>query len=195
MKSAKNLFILLALAVFTGSCGFKKVAARPDQGATDPKGSVYDFTMTSIDGEDIPLSKYKGKKILIVNTASECGYTPQYEDLQKLHETYGDKVVILGFPANNFGGQEPGSNKEIASFCKANYGVTFQMFSKISVKGDDMDPLYQWLSDKNKNGWNDDAPGWNFCKYLINENGELIKYYGSAIKPMSQKLVADILAP
>jgi glutathione peroxidase len=193
MKTLLNLFLTIALLATANSCGFKKVAARPTETMQETKGSIYDFTMTAIDGEEIPLNRYKGKKVLIVNTASECGFTPQYESLQKLHETHGDKLVILGFPANNFGQQEPGSNLEIANFCKANYGVSFQMFSKISVKGDDMHPLYQWLSDKDKNGWNDQVPGWNFCKYLVNENGELVKYYASAIDPMSNELLADVL--
>ena len=145
--------------------------------------------MASITGDEIDFNKYKGKKLLIVNTASECGFTPQYEDLQKLQELHGDKILILGFPANNFGGQEPGSDIEIAAFCKENYEVSFQMFSKISVKGDDMAPLYQWLTDKSKNGWNEEAPNWNFCKYYINEKGELMKFYASAIKPMSEELL------
>ena len=188
-------FLIFGLAAIVVSCGLKKVSAAPEnnENMNAQNGSVYDFTMTSIDGQDINLAAYKGKKILIVNTASECGYTPQYEGLQKLHETYGEKVAILGFPANNFGGQEPGSDLEIQKFCKANYGVTFQMFSKISVKGDDMHPLYQWLSDKSKNGWNEDAPGWNFCKYLIDEQGKLVKFYGSGIEPMSDDIVKAII--
>lgn len=194
MKKLSGLLIL-SMVFMAFACGLKKVSARPENNddMTSQQGSVYDFTMTSIDGQDISLEKYKGKKILIVNTASECGYTPQYEGLQNLHEAHGDKVAILGFPANNFGGQEPGSDLEIQKFCKANYGVTFQMFSKISVKGDDMHPLYQWLSDKSKNGWNEDAPGWNFCKYLIDEDGKLVKYYGSGIKPMSDDIVKEII--
>lgn len=185
------LFILLILV----SCGSKKIESRPDnvQLTSQSTMSVYDFTMTSITGESIDFDSYKGKKLLIVNTASKCGYTPQYEDLQELHSQYGDKVVILGFPANNFMGQEPGTNEEIASFCQSNYGVTFQMFEKISVKGSDMHPLYQWLSQKDKNGWNDQAPSWNFCKYLIDENGELVKFYASKINPMSDEILGEIL--
>lgn len=184
----------LIIFVFTTiSCGFKKVVARPDSAQQDPSTSIYDFRLASITGEIIDFEKYKGKKLLIVNTASECGYTPQYKDLQKLHDLHGTRVVILGFPANNFGGQEPGTDTEIASFCKENYGVSFQMFSKLSVKGSDTAPLYQWLTDKSKNGWNDEAPNWNFCKYLINEQGELVKFYASAINPMSEELLKDIL--
>jgi glutathione peroxidase len=115
-------------------------------------GTVYDFTVKSIDGKDVRLSQYKGKKLLIVNTASECGYTPQYKELEELYKKHGDKVTVLGFPANNFGGQEPGTEQQIATFCEKNYGVTFPLFSKVSVKGDDMAPLYKFLSDKSKNG-------------------------------------------
>ncbi len=147
------------------------------------KGSFYDFKMTSLDGKVIDLSKYKGKKVVILNVASKCGYTPQYADWQKFHDQYGQKVVVLGFPANNFGGQEPGSNEEIAEFCQKNYGVTFQMFDKVEVVGKDQHPLYKWLSTKDLNGWNDKAPTWNFCKYVINEKGELTHFFGSKIKP------------
>jgi len=155
-------------------------------------GSFYEFKMKAIDGQIIDFEQYKGKKVLIVNVASKCGFTPQYEDLQKLHEMYGNKVAILGFPANNFGNQEPGSNEEIALFCSGNYGVTFQMFEKISVKGEDMHPLYQWLSNEKYNGWNNDAPSWNFCKYLVNENGELVAFFPSKIKPLSDELLGKI---
>jgi glutathione peroxidase len=158
----------------------------------DVPKSFYDFKMKAIDGTWIDFSKYKGKKVLIVNVASKCGNTPQYSDLQKLHDMYADKLEILGFPANNFGGQEPGSNEEIAEFCKGNYGVTFQMFEKISVKGDDMAALYQWLSKKEYNGWNNDEPTWNFCKYLINEKGELIAFFPSKVQPLSDELLAKI---
>ncbi len=151
--------------------------------------SIYDFKVEAIDGTTIDFSEYKGKKLLIVNTASKCGYTPQYEDLQTLHEEYGDKLVILGFPSNNFMGQEPGTNLQIAEFCSENYGVTFQMFAKVEVKGKDQHPLYKWLSNKDLNGWNDDAPSWNFCKYLIDENGKLVKFYKSSVKPMDQEIL------
>ncbi len=140
--------------------------------------NLYDFKIESIDGKQIDFSQYKGKTLLIVNTASKCGYTPQYEDLQKLHEQYGSKVTILGFPANNFGGQEPGSNVQIAEFCQKNYGVTFQMFEKISVKGDDQHPLYAWLKEKTG-----EEPSWNFCKYLVKPDGT-VKFFKSSVKPM-----------
>jgi glutathione peroxidase len=148
--------------------------------------------MKSIDGEVVDFSKYKGKKVLVVNTASECGYTPQYAELEELHKKYGEKLVVLGFPSNDFGGQEPGSNEEIASFCQKNYGVSFQLFEKVDVKGKDACELYQWLANKDANGWNDQAPKWNFNKYLIDENGKLIKYFPSNVKPMSQELLSSL---
>ncbi len=143
-----------------------------------PIANLYDFKIDSIDGKQIDFNQYKGKTLLIVNTASKCGYTPQYEELQKLHELYGSKVTILGFPANNFGGQEPGTNLQIAEFCKANYGVTFQMFEKISVKGEDQHPLYAWLKEKTG-----EEPSWNFCKYLVKPDGT-VKFFKSSVKPM-----------
>jgi glutathione peroxidase len=148
--------------------------------------SVYDFKVNSLDGKLIDFSQYKGKTLLIVNTASKCGNTPQYEDLQKLHDQYGNKVVILGFPANNFGAQEPGTNLEIAEFCKANYGVTFQMFEKISVKGDDQHALYKWLKEKTGQ-----EPTWNFCKYLVKPDGT-VTFYGSKVKVFDKQILDAI---
>ncbi len=152
------------------------------------KGSIYDFKLKTLEGEDISLSKFKGKKMLLINVASKCGYTPQYTNLQKLHEQFGSKVVLIGFPANNFGGQEPGSSKDISEFCKKNYGVTFQMMEKISVKGSDMHPLYKWLSTKDMNGAVNDAPSWNFCKYLIDETGKVVKFFASDVDPLSKEI-------
>jgi glutathione peroxidase len=148
--------------------------------------SIYDFKMNSLEGMAIDFSTYKGKTLLIVNTASECGNTPQYADLQKLHEAYGNRITILGFPANNFGGQEPGSNTEIASFCKKNYGVTFQMFEKISVKGNDQHPLYAWLKEKTGQ-----EPGWNFSKYLVKPDGT-VKFFKSSVKPMDEQITSQL---
>ncbi|NOT74236.1 MAG: glutathione peroxidase [Cyclobacteriaceae bacterium] len=148
--------------------------------------SVYDFKLPAIDGKTIDFAQFKGKNILIVNTASKCGYTPQYADLQKLNDTYGGKVTILGFPANNFGGQEPGANAEIASFCQKNYGVTFQMFEKVSVKGDDQAPLFAWLKEKTGQ-----EPSWNFCKYLIKADGS-VKFYKSAVNPMAKEITDEL---
>lgn len=156
--------------------------------------SIYDFKMNDINGELVDFSKFKGQKLLLVNVASKCGYTPQYADLQKLHEAHGDQVTIIGFPANNFGGQEPGTNEEIKQFCSENFGVTFKMMDKVSVKGADKDPLYRWLSDKDMNGWNDKEPSWNFCKYFINEDGELVKFFPSSVKPMDEEIIKLIQA-
>jgi glutathione peroxidase len=190
----KRLFYTLSgLLMMTFGC--KQVTkSRPSDGqAKAPSKSIYDFKLKALDGKEIDFSMFKGKKLLIINTASKCGYTPQYAELETLHEKYGDRVVLLGFPANNFLHQEPGSGKDISEFCTINYGVKFQLFEKISVRGSDQSPLYQWLSHKDLNGWNDQAPTWNFCKYLISETGELLKFYPSAIKPMSKEIVDDIL--
>lgn len=154
--------------------------------------SIYDIALKTIDGQDATLAQYRGKKLLLVNVASECGYTPQYVELQELWQQHGDKVVVLGFPANNFGGQEPGTNEQIQSFCSKNFGVTFPLFEKISVKGGDMHPLYKWLTDKNLNGWNEKAPNWNFCKYLISEDGRLLNFYSSAVSPMDEEITGKL---
>lgn len=153
---------------------------------TAAAGSLYDFKMNAIDGEPIDFSVYKGKTLLIVNTASECGFTPQYEELQQLHELYGNKITVLGFPANNFGGQEPGTNLEIAAFCQKNYGVSFKMFEKISVKGDDQHALYQWLKEKTGQ-----EPTWNFCKYLVKPDGT-VKFFDSKVKPLDTQITASL---
>ena len=143
----------------------------------------YDYEAQAIDGLAISMEKYRGKKILIVNVASKCGYTQQYKNLQKIHEIYGENLAVLGFPSNDFLWQEPGTNAEIQKFCRTNYGVTFQMFEKIHVKGKNQHPIYKWLSDSNLNGWNDHAPSWNFCKYLIDEKGMLLKYFSMRTAP------------
>jgi glutathione peroxidase len=154
-------------------------------------GTVYDFTVKTIDGKDVKLSKYKGKKILIVNTASKCGFTPQYKELEELSKKYVGKVVVLGFPSNSFN-QELASNEEVSSFCEKNYGVTFPLFSTVAVKGDDATPLYKFLADKEKNGAVSDAPSWNFCKYLVDEKGHVVAFYPSKVKPLSEELVTAI---
>jgi glutathione peroxidase len=150
--------------------------------------SIHSFKVKALDGKTIDFSKFKGKKILIVNTASECGFTPQYEGLQKLYETYKDQLVIVGFPANNFGGQEPGSNEEIGAFCKKNYGVTFPMAAKVSVKGKDITPIFKFLTDKKLNGVKNTTILWNFEKFLLNEKGELIDTFVSTTKPTSESI-------
>jgi glutathione peroxidase len=155
--------------------------------------SFYDFTVMDIDGADFDLSQLRGKKVLVVNTASKCGYTKQYDDLQKLYETYGDEgFMIIGFPANNFMGQEPGSDEEIKEFCRINYGVTFPMMSKISVKGKDQHPLYKWLTSKEMNGKMDSKVKWNFQKYMIDEQGNLVNFAAPGVKPFDEEIISWI---
>ncbi len=143
--------------------------------------SFYSLKAVLNNGEEIYFEKYKGKKVLIVNLASQCGFTPQYKELENLYQQ--NNIVILGFPSNNFGGQEPGSDEEIAKFCKINYGVTFPVFKKNDVKGNTKQSVYKWLTNKNKNGWNDMEPKWNFYKFLIDENGRLAKIFSSSNAP------------
>lgn len=151
------------------------------------------FSISSLDeSTELNMADYKGKKILVVNVASKCGYTPQYEGLQKLHEQYGEQVQIIGFPCNQFMGQEPGGKEEIASFCKKNYGVTFPLATKIDVKGGDQHAIYKWLTNKSENQVGDYKVSWNFNKFLIDENGQLIAHYGSGVEPMSEELIAAI---
>ncbi len=152
-----------------------------------PAKSVYDFKISSIDGKSVNLQKFKGKKILIVNTASKCGYTPQYTDLQKLSEQYKDKLVVIGFPANNFGAQEPGNNAEIKKFCSDTYKVTFPLSGKVSVKGIDIDPLFKYLTSAENPDFIGDIK-WNFEKFLLDENGKLIHRFRSAVTPLSPEI-------
>jgi glutathione peroxidase len=152
-------------------------------------GGIYDFKVPGLDGKEIDFSQFKGKKILIVNTASKCGLTPQYEGLEELYKKYKDKLVIIGFPANNFAGQEPLDNNEIKDFCKKNYGVTFPMAEKISVKGDDTHALYLWLKAQAKEKGFTDPVTWNFGKFLVNEKGELIATFSPRTTPMSEEIL------
>jgi len=178
--------IAAGIAIIMGVVSF--VSAQLTHGTkSDVSGSIYDFKERSLEGKEVDFAQYKGKYMLIVNTASKCGYTPQYADLEKLHEQLGDKVAVLGFPANNFLWQEPGSNNEIATFCEKNYGVKFQMFEKISVKGKDASPLYKWLEAKTG-----EKPSWNFCKYLIDEKGEVIDYFVPKVKPFDTRITQKI---
>jgi glutathione peroxidase len=181
-----NYKLLLTVAIvailflaFLSNISLKKTQPAP--------GSLYDLTMKGLDGTEIPLSGYRGKKLLIVNTASKCGKTPQYTDLQELHKRFGEKITVLGFPSNNFLWQEPGSNEEIAEFCKDNYGVEFQMFEKISVKGRDQHPLYQWLESKTGH-----RPDWNFAKYLVSEDGTEVTYFKSGVEPLDDRILSKL---
>ncbi|HRP54523.1 glutathione peroxidase [Agriterribacter sp.] len=151
--------------------------------------SVYDFKVEGLEGGTIDLSQYKGKKILIVNTASKCGFTPQYKDLEALYEQYKDRLVVIGFPANNFMRQEPGTNAEIKEFCERNYGVTFPMAAKISVKGDDIHPLFKYLDDEAEKIGIRNPVKWNFTKFLIDEKGKLLTVFPSKVNPMSEEVL------
>lgn len=172
LKLQLLLCFILSPVVATGQSGF------------------YDFKVKTLEGEDFNLASLKGKKVMVVNTASKCGYTPQYKDLEELYKQYGGKLIIIGFPANNFLNQEPGSALEIRQFCTDNYSVTFPLMEKISVKGKDMHPLYKWLTSKALNGVMDSEVKWNFQKYLIDENGKLVDVLYSKEKPGSEKVIA-----
>lgn len=186
----KRIFILILSAVaFLQSCTNQKKEKTMLKTTEIKPESIYDFKVPGLEeGKTINFSDFKGKKILIVNTASECGFTPQYADLEKVAEEYKDKVVVIGFPANNFGAQEPGSNKEISTFCTRNYGVTFPMAAKVSVKGDDIAPIFKFLTDKDLNGVKNTTILWNFTKFLIDENGHLIDSFVSTTKPTSESI-------
>lgn len=151
--------------------------------------SIYDFKVEGLGGGQIDFSDFKGKKIMIVNTASQCGYTPQYAELEELHEQYKDKLVVIGFPANNFCGQEPGSNEEIMEFCKKNYGVSFPMAAKVSVKGDDIAPLFGYLTEQARALGIEDPIKWNFTKFLVDENGKLVAVFSHKVRPLSDDIL------
>jgi glutathione peroxidase len=167
--------------------GRSKVMSNNKQ--TAPSQSLYDLSVQLNNGSELKLETLKGKKILLVNTASDCGYTDQYDDLQKIYETNKDKLVVIGFPANDFKEQEKGNDNDIAAFCKNNYGITFPLAAKSSVvRGERQNKIFKWLSDKKMNGWNDQQPTWNFSKYLVNENGILINYFDPAVSPASDEV-------
>jgi glutathione peroxidase len=192
MDFLKTVFIMIT-SLITGIFADKsEIASRPAE-VPVAKQSLYDFKVKSLVGDKVvDLSQYKGKKVVILNVASKCGYTKQYADWEKFNKDHGDKVVVLGFPSNNFGGQEPGTSEEIATFCSATYGVTFPMFEKVEVKGENKAPLYKWLSTKDLNGWNDKEPSWNFCKYVVNENGELTQFFASKILPTDPEFLKAV---
>ncbi len=188
------IFGLLALAVFVS--GAQCATGHPSQSEKNDSTNysnakpVYQFKVNDLYGDEFDFSSLKGKKVMIVNTASKCGMTPQYKDLQALYEKYSDKgFIIIGFPANNFMNQEPGTNEEIAKFCEINYGVTFPMMSKVSVKGDDIHPVYQYLTLKEQNGFEDSSVKWNFQKYLINEEGYVVKVISSRTNPLNEEII------
>lgn len=190
---------LIALSAVVLSCmaQSKTLVQTPDAEkaigiSSNQTKNIYQFKVNGLEGGTIDFSAYKGKKILVVNTASACGYTPQYKELETLYEKYKNKLVIIGFPANNFGGQEPGTNAEIKEFCTKNYGVTFPIAAKISVKGDDIAPIYKWLTSKTENGVLDATIGWNFNKFLIDENGNMVAYFPSKVTPMSEEITSKL---
>jgi glutathione peroxidase len=187
----KNLFIYaLAMFLFWSCQGQNKENKQNKPEVIMDKQTIYQFKVEDLSGKEFDFSTLKGKKILIVNTASKCGLTPQYKDLEVLYKQYKDKnFVIIGFPANNFAKQEPGSNEEIATFCQLNYGVTFPMMDKVSVKGNDMCAVYQFLTQKSKNGLQDSEVAWNFQKYLLNEKGELEKVIDPSTSPNDQEII------
>lgn len=189
----KTLLFAAIISIGLCSCGKSTDNSNTTETApTEMTKSIYDYKVTSLTGDTIDFADFKGKKLMIVNTASECGYTYQYEGLEALYKKYQDKLTVVGFPANDFGLQEPGTNEEIADFCKENYGVTFPMAEKISVKGDDMAPIYQWLTQKDQNGFENSSIEWNFQKYLIDENGKLIGIYESKTEPNSSEIISAI---
>lgn len=189
----KNIFLLLlSFMAFLQSCTNQKSEISKAKTKELMGKTIYDFTVESLDGKEINFADFKGKKILIVNTASECGFTPQYADLEKVYEEYKDKLVVVGFPANNFGGQEPGTNTEIGAFCQKNYGVTFPMAAKVSVKGDDTAPIFKYLTEQELNGVKNTTILWNFTKFLIDENGKLIDSYVSTTKPTSESITKHL---
>ncbi|MCF6214090.1 MAG: glutathione peroxidase [Flavobacteriaceae bacterium] len=185
---------LLSLLVVLNACS-QTTKSKTTKGLKTEKiamktEDIYQFKMTDLYGKDFDFSSLKGKKVMLVNTASKCGYTPQYKDLEKLYKTYKDKnFVIIGFPANNFGKQEPGTDGEIAAFCEQNYDVSFPMMTKTSVKGADMNPVYKFLTQKSKNGFGDSGVAWNFQKYLIDENGHVVNMYKSKVLPTDPAIV------
>jgi glutathione peroxidase len=187
----KKIFIfLLAAGAFLQSCTNMK--KEQSQETSNAMKSIYDYKVESLEGKEINFADFKGKKILIVNTASECGFTPQYADLEELSQTYKDKLVVIGFPANNFGGQEPGSNEDIGAFCQKNYGVTFPMAAKVSVKGEDAAPVFQYLSKKELNGVKNTTILWNFTKFLVDENGKLVDSFISTTKPTDEAITKHL---
>lgn len=184
------IFFLVVLLIGAGYYYFfQKKDSTVIQSTTEPVSSFYNYSFKTIDGKEQQLSLYKGKLVMIVNTASKCGYTYQYKDLETLYGKYKDKLVIIGFPTNDFLWQEPGSNKQIADFCRINYGVSFIMAEKITVKGRQKHPLYQWLTDPALNGWNNQKPSWNFSKYLVSRDGKLLSYFGPKVEPLSPEII------
>lgn len=182
MFNPRNILYLALVA-----CMSTAAAQAPE---TTPTMNFYQLSATDINGRPYPMSALKGHKVMVVNTASECGFTPQYKQLEELYEKYkADGFIIIGFPSNDFGGQEPGDEKQIAAFCEKNYGVTFPLMAKVATKGEGQSPVYAWLTEKKENGVLDSEVKWNFQKYLIDENGHLVKMLPSAVEPLSEPVL------
>lgn len=193
-----TIIILSTLLSFSGIYILREKIFNVNDKAPDNKmivneNNFYTLSAKDIDGKSIDFSKFKGKKVLIVNVASKCGYTSQYKDLQELHNKYNDKIAILAFPSNNFGFQEPGSNIQIEEFCETNYGIEFQLFEKSDVRGKNINSVYRWLSSIDDNGWNDKSPRWNFFKYLIDETGNLKAVYSSNVNPLDDEIINFVI--
>lgn len=188
--TARQKFLKAVYPVFMWFTGKRtKTIKQLSNDKATPGVSFYSLKDTLNNGTSFDFEKLKGKKIMLVNTASDCGYTGQYDDLQKLSEQYKDKLVVIGFPANDFKAQEKGTNEEIAAFCRLNFGVSFPLMKKSSViKGADQNKVFEWLTDPAKNGWNKQWPSWNFCKYLVDEEGRLVNYFGSTIEPLGKEI-------
>lgn len=179
--------------LFWGKMTGRKTNVLSNHQTAHPMQSFYDLTIELNNGQQMKLESTRGKKVMLVNTASDCGYTPQYDDLQQLYDQYKDKLLIIGFPANDFGEQEQGNDNDIAQFCRVNFGVTFPLAKKSTViKGKDQNEVFKWLTDKNKNGWNTEPPTWNFSKYLVNEEGVLTDYFDPAVSPTSKQVIKAI---
>ncbi|MFZ9755449.1 MAG: glutathione peroxidase [Bacteroidia bacterium] len=188
----QSSILALSLSLALSSCFFGKPKTANPTMAQTPSQSIYDIPLKALDGTPLDLSQFKGKKLLVVNTASECGYTPQYEGLQSLYEAEKERLVILGCPCNQFGGQEPGSSEQIAQFCSSRFQVSFPMSEKLDVKGENQHPLYRWLCNQSENGALDASVSWNFNKFLIDENGHMMAYYPSNISPNDPQLLEAI---
>ncbi len=193
-KRKKIIMLTFASTIITGvfSMAFSKNVIEP-KSVRSGSSSFYDLSVNDINGEKINLEKFKGKKVMIVNVASRCGYTSQYEDLQALYEKNKDRLEIIAVPCNDYGSQESGSNSEIKSFCETNYGVSFTIGSKQKIKSSPMSDLYRWLSDPKRNGWNSNLPSWNFCKYVINEDGQLTHFLRSGVNPTGKEMTEIIV--
>ncbi len=196
----RHLFFTAGLALLWSAAGCFDASYSASRPAIAPAQrlagvspvSFFQLEARSLDGEPVSMERFRGKKIIVLNVASRCGYTPQYADWEAFYRRQSERAVVLGFPCNDFMGQEPGTAEEIAQFCQKNYGVTFPMFEKVRVKGEGKSPIYHWLTDPQQNGWNRQEPTWNFCKYLLNEKGELTHFFGPGVKPDSPEFKSAI---